>query len=443
MDADHRRHICVTFSSVLRDCAFSYVGPGVSRTKPHSRWLSARRVVAGKSRTQARHNRSVSRTRVLILGSTGSIGTQALDVIAANPDRFEVVGLAAGGGNPGLLAQQRAETGVTNIAVADDAAAAQVGDVTYAGPDAVTRLVENTEADVVLNALVGALGLKPTLAALATGARLALANKESLVAGGPLVLKAAKPGQIVPVDSEHSAMAQCLRGGTPDEVAKIVLTASGGPFRGWTAARLEDVTPEQAGAHPTWSMGPMNTLNSASLVNKGLELIETHLLFGVPYDSIEVVVHPQSIVHSMVTFTDGSTLAQASPPDMKLPIALALGWPSRVPQAALACDFSTASTWDFEPINAEVFPAVDLAREAGRKGGCLTAVYNAANEEAAAAFLAGRIRFPAIVRTIAEVLRAADQWAAAPATVEDVLDAQHWARDWAKGAVSREVVTTK
>jgi 1-deoxy-D-xylulose-5-phosphate reductoisomerase len=380
---------------------------------------------------------------VLILGSTGSIGTQALEVIAANPDRFEVVGLAAGGGNPELLARQRAETGVTNIAVADDTAAAQVGDVTHAGPDAATRLVENTDADVVLNALVGALGLKPTLAALATGARLALANKESLVAGGPLVLKAAKPGQIVPVDSEHSAMAQCLRGGTPDEVAKIVLTASGGPFRGWKAERLDDVTPEQAGAHPTWSMGPMNTLNSASLVNKGLELIETHLLFGVPYDRIDVVVHPQSIVHSMVTFTDGSTLAQASPPDMKLPIALALGWPSRVPNAALCCDFSTASTWEFEPLDAAVFPAVELARQAGSKGGCLTAVYNAANEEAAAAFLAGRIGFPAIVRTIAEVLRAADQWAAAPATVEDVLDAQHWARDRAKGAVSREVVTTK
>ncbi len=390
-----------------------------------------------------RHNGSVSRTRVLILGSTGSIGTQALDVIAANPDRFEVVGLAAGGGNPGLLAQQRAETGVTNIAVADEAAADQVGDVPYAGGDAVTRLVENTEADVVLNALGGALGRKPTLATLATGARLALANKESLVAGGPLVIKAAKPGQIVPVDSEHSAMAQCLRGGTGDEVAKIVLTASGGPFRGWPADRLDDVTPEQAGAHPTWSMGPMNTLNSASLVNKGLELIETHLLFGIPYDRIEVVVHPQSIVHSMVTFTDGSTLAQASPPDMKLPIALALGWPARVPHAALACDFTTASTWDFEPLDAAVCPAVDLAREAGSRGGCLTAVYNAANEEAAAAFLAGRIRFPAIVRTIAEVLRAADQWAAEPATVEDVLDAQHWARDRAKGAVSREVVTTK
>jgi 1-deoxy-D-xylulose-5-phosphate reductoisomerase len=380
---------------------------------------------------------------VLILGSTGSIGTQALEVIAANPDRFEVVGLAAGGGNPGLLAQQRAETGVSNIAVADEAAAAQVGDVIYAGPDAVTRLVENTEADVVLNALVGALGLKPTLAALATGARLALANKESLVAGGPLVLKAAKPGQIVPVDSEHSAMAQCLRAGTPDEVAKIVLTASGGPFRGWTADRLEDVTPEQAGAHPTWSMGPMNTLNSASLVNKGLELIETHLLFGIPYDRIDVVVHPQSIVHSMVTFTDGSTLAQASPPDMKLPIALALGWPSRVPHAALASDFSAASTWEFEPLDADVFPAVELAREAGSKGGCLTAIYNAANEEAAESFLARRIGFPAIVRTIAEVLRAADQWAAEPATVEDVLDAQRWARERAKGAVSREVVTTK
>ncbi|MGB3231412.1 MAG: 1-deoxy-D-xylulose-5-phosphate reductoisomerase [Mycobacterium sp.] len=378
------------------------------------------------------------RLRVLILGSTGSIGTQALDVIAANPERFEIVGLAAGGGNPDLLAQQRSRTGVTNIAVADPAAAQIVGDVAYTGPDAVTQLVEDTEADVVLNALVGALGLKPTLAALASGARLALANKESLVAGGPLVLRAAAPGQIVPVDSEHSALAQCLRGGTADEVAKLVLTASGGPFRGWSAARLENVTPEQAGAHPTWSMGPMNTLNSASLVNKGLELIETHLLFGVDYDRIDVVVHPQSIVHSMVTFTDGSTLAQASPPDMKLPIALALGWPARVAGAASACDFSTAVTWEFEPLDSDVFPAVDLAREAGRGGGCLTAVYNAANEEAAEAFLAGRIPFPAIVRTVEDVLRAADQWSAEPATVEDVLDAQLWARDRARGAVERE-----
>lgn len=374
-----------------------------------------------------------------MLGSTGSIGTQALEVIAANPDRFEVVGLAAGGTRPALLNRQRAETGVSRVAVADPAAAAVLGDVTFSGPEALTRLVETTEADVVLNALVGALGLKPTLAALHTGARLALANKESLVAGGPLVLQAARPGQIVPVDSEHSALAQCLRGGAPDEVAALVLTASGGPFRGWSSADLESVTPEQAGAHPTWSMGPMNTLNSASLVNKGLEVIETHLLFGIPYDRIDVVVHPQSIVHSMVTFTDGSTIAQASPPDMKLPIALALGWPSRVPGVALPCDFGTASTWQFEPLDAAVFPAVELARQAGEAGGCLPAVYNAANEEAAAAFLNGRIGFPAIVETIADVLSAADQWAAEPATVEDVLDAQRWARTRAGRAVERVV----
>ena len=378
----------------------------------------------------------VTSRSVAILGSTGSIGTQALEVIAANPDRFEIVGLAAGGANADLLGAQRAQTGVTNVAVADERAAQALGEIPYAGPDAATRIVEETDADVVLNALVGALGLRPTLAALDRGARLALANKESLIAGGPLVLKAAAPGQIVPVDSEHSALAQCLRSGTPDEVARLVLTASGGPFRGWTAEALDAVTPEQAGAHPTWSMGPMNTLNSASLVNKGLELIETHLLFGIPYDRIDVVVHPQSIVHSMVTFTDGSTIAQASPPDMKLPIALALGWPARVPAAASACDFSTASTWHFEPLDNAVFPAVDLARQAGTTGGCMTAVYNAANEESAAAFLSGRITFPAIVRTVAEVLHAADRWAAEPATVDDVLAAQDWARDRARAAMS-------
>ncbi len=379
---------------------------------------------------------SANRIRILILGCTGSIGTQALEVIAANPDRFEVVGLAAGGGNPDLFARQRAETGVTNVAIADVGVAERMGEVTFSGPDASTRLVENTEADVVLNALVGALGLQPTLAALASGARLALANKESLVAGGPLVLKAASPGQIVPVDSEHSALAQCLRAGRSDEVAKLVLTASGGPFRGWSVADLESVTPEQAGAHPTWNMGPMNTLNSASLVNKGLELIETHLLFGVPYDRIDVVVHPQSIVHSMVTFADGSTIAQASPPDMKLPISLALGWPDRVSGAASACDFSTASSWEFEPLNGAVFPAVDLACHAGKLGGCMTAVYNAANEEAAGAFLDGRIRFPAIVRTIGEVLHAAGQWAAEPATVDEVLDAQQWARHRVRSVIA-------
>jgi 1-deoxy-D-xylulose-5-phosphate reductoisomerase len=386
------------------------------------------------------------RLRVLVLGSTGSIGTQALEVIAANPDRFEVVGLAAGGANLDTLLRQRAETGVTNIAIADDRAAQLAGhflkeDVPFRGPEAATRLVEETDADVVLNALVGALGLRPTLAALQSGTRLALANKESLIAGGPLVLAAAKPGQIVPVDSEHSALAQCLRGGEPDEVAKLVLTASGGPFRGWTATDLESVTPAQAGAHPTWSMGPMNTLNSASLVNKGLELIETHLLFGIPYDRIEVVVHPQSIVHSMVTFIDGSTIAQASPPDMKLPISLALGWPRRVPGAAAHCDFSTASTWEFEPLDADVFPAVELARQAGQIGGCMTAVYNAANEEAAEAFLKGRIGFPAIVGTITDVLHGADQWAPSPATVDDVLDAQRWARERAQRAIQTGTAT--
>lgn len=373
--------------------------------------------------------------KVLLLGSTGSIGTQALEVIAANPDRFEVVGLAARGGNTALLAEQMAATGTRNAAVADPAAA-QALDLELGGPDAATELVRRTEADVVLNALVGSLGLGPTLATLEAGTRLALANKESLVAGGSLVTRAAAPGQIVPVDSEHSALAQCLRGGRAEEVSRLVLTASGGPFRGWTAEMLESVNPSEAKTHPTWSMGPMNTLNSASLVNKGLELIETHLLFGVPYARIDVTVHPQSIVHSMVTFTDGSTLAQASPPDMKLPIALALGWPDRVPGAAAACDFGTASTWTFEPVDDEVFPAVRLARQAGAAGGSVTAVYNAANEVAVQAFLDGRISFPAIVRTVTRAVEAADRWQAEPDTLDDVLAADRWARRYAADIIA-------
>ena len=376
---------------------------------------------------------SNSARRVLLLGSTGSIGTQALQVIAANPGCFRVVGLAAGGADIDAVAAQVRATGIRSVAIADRAAAARLrqqltGVDVLDGPDAATQLVQSTPADVVLNGLVGSLGLRPTLAALATGARLALANKESLVAGGPLVTAAAAPDQIVPVDSEHSALAQCLRGGTASEVARLVLTASGGPFRGWSAAQLADVTPEQAGAHPTWSMGPMNTLNSATMVNKGLELIEAHLLFDVPYDRIDVTVHPQSIVHSMVTFTDGCTLAQASPPDMRLPIALALGWPDRIVGAATACDFSTASTWDFEPLDDAVFPAVNLARAAGTGGGCLPAVFNAANEEAAGAFLAGAIGFPEIVRTIEAVLAAAGDFATPPSTVDEVLAAEGWAR---------------
>lgn len=385
-----------------------------------------------------RHNERVSDiVKVLLLGSTGSIGTQALEVIAANPDRFEVVGLAARGGNTALLAQQMAATGTRNVAVADPAAAAQL-DLELAGAAAVTELVRRTEADVVLNALVGSLGLEPTLATLQSGTRLALANKESLVAGGSLVTRAAAPGQIVPVDSEHSALAQCLRGGRADEVDRLVLTASGGPFRGWTTEMLESVNPAEAKTHPTWSMGPMNTLNSASLVNKGLELIETHLLFGVPYDRIDVTVHPQSIVHSMVTFTDGSTLAQASPPDMKLPIALALGWPDRVPGAAASCDWGTVATWTFEPVDSAVFPAIDLARRAGEAGGSVTAVYNAANEVAVQAFLDGKIRFPEIVRTVAAAVEAADQWRPEPTSLAEVLAADTWARDFARGRVDRD-----
>ena len=265
---------------------------------------------------------------------------------------------------------------------------------------------------------------------------MALANKESLVAGGALVLAAAGPDQIVPVDSEHSAIAQCLRAGTAAEVDRLVLTASGGPFFGWGAAALEDVTPEQAGKHPTWSMGPMITLNSATLVNKALEVIEAHLLFGVPYERIDVTVHRQSIVHSMVTFIDGATVAKASPPSMKLPIALALGWPDRIAGASTPCDFSSAATWTFEPVDNAVFPAIDLARHAGTRGGSLTAVFNAANEAAADGFFAGAITFPRIVGIIEEVLAAADQWTEDPGTVDDVLAADAWARERARVLVA-------
>ncbi|MGH3879453.1 MAG: 1-deoxy-D-xylulose-5-phosphate reductoisomerase, partial [Actinophytocola sp.] len=301
-----------------------------------------------------------------------------------------------------------------------------------AGPDAVAELIDTTPADIVLNAVTGSLGLEPTLRALATGATLALANKESLIAGGPLVLRAAKPGQIVPVDSEHSAIAQCLRGGQTREVDRLVLTASGGPFRGRRSADLTDVTVADAMAHPTWDMGPVVTINSATLVNKGLELIEAHLLFDVPYERIDVVVHPQSVIHSMVTFTDGSTLAQASPPDMRLPISLALGWPDRVPGAARPNTWDTASAWTFEPLDDDNFPAVRLARQAGEAGGCLPAIYNAANEEAVTAFTEGNTAFTDIVETVHQVLDAADGWHGEPSGVEEVLAAERWARAQAR-----------
>jgi 1-deoxy-D-xylulose-5-phosphate reductoisomerase len=384
----------------------------------------------------------MSQRSVLVLGSTGSVGTQALDVIAAHPDRFVVAGLAAGGGDLGLLARQARDHGVRRVAVAraDSAAALRelLPDVeVLAGPDAATELTATAGADTVLNAITGSVGLGPTLAALASGATLALANKESLVAGGALVTGAAAPGQIVPVDSEHSALAQCLRGGRVDEVDRLVLTASGGPFRGRQRAELAGVTVAEALAHPTWAMGPVVTINSANLVNKGLELIEAHLLFDVPYERIDVVVHPQSIVHSMVTFVDGSTLAQASPPDMKLPIALALGWPDRLPGAAASCRWDAAQSWTFEPLDDDAFPGVRLARAAGTVGGCLPAVLNAANEEAVAAFVAGALPFPGICEVLEGVLDAADAWHADPATVAEVLAAEQWARAHAREAVSR------
>ena len=384
----------------------------------------------------------IVRKRILILGSTGSIGTQALEVIADNPEKFEVVGIAAGGGQPDLLIRQAQALNLPpeRVAVADRKAAPAIqevlGGAVISGPDAAKSLVENVEADTVLNALVGSLGLSATLAALASGTQLALANKESLVAGGQLVLDMAKPGQLVPVDSEHSAMAQCLLAGTRPEVARLVLTASGGPFRGWKREEMWTVTPEQAAAHPTWSMGQMNTLNSATLVNKGLELIEASLLFSIPAERIDVTVHKQSIIHSMVTFVDGATIAQASPPSMKLPISLALDWPNRVPEAQPALDFTQSFSWDFEPVDDATFPAVQCARDVVTRGGTWPAIYNAANEEAAAAFLSGRIVFPQIMDVVEEVLEHADGFAGVPSTVEDVLASEAAARAKAHDVMS-------
>ncbi len=358
---------------------------------------------------------------VVILGSTGSIGTQALDLVRAHPDRFRVVGLTAGGSNPGLFEQQVAEF-----------APAVHGLGETASVEAATH-----PCDVVLNGITGAVGLRPTLAALDAGRTLALANKESLIMGGPLVLERAKPGQIVPVDSEHSALAQCLRGGRADEVRRLVLTASGGPFRGRSRDDLAAVSVEDALAHPTWDMGPVVTINSATLVNKGLEVIEAHLLFGVPFDRIEVVVHPTSVVHSMVEFVDGSTLVQASPPTMLIPIALGLAWPDRVPDAAPAVDWTRSETWEFHPLDEEAFPAVSLARAAGTRGGTAPAVYNAANEVCVQAFRDGRLPFIEIVPVVADVLAAHDVPSEQHLTVDDVLAADAWSRRTAADLLTR------
>ena len=390
--------------------------------------------------------------RVVIVGSTGSIGAQALDVIRDNRDRFSVVGLAAGGERVELLASQALEFGVEVVDVAHAPAAQDLQLALYAaaengghdrGSFALPKVVAGSAAaaevagwpcDVVLNGVTGSIGLAPTLAALHAGSTLALANKESLIVGGPLVKRAAAPGQIVPVDSEHSALAQCLRGGRTDEVSRLILTASGGPFRGRSREELADVTPEQALAHPTWTMGPVVTINSATLVNKGLELIEAHLLFDVPLDRIDVVVHPQSVVHSMVEFVDGSTLVQASPPDMRLPIALGLAWPDRIPEVAKACDWSQPERWDFLPVDGEAFPAVEVARKAAVAGHTAPAVYNAANEECVTAFMSENLPFLSIVDTVALVLDehlgdlASQPTLEEPLTLDDVLGAEAWAR---------------
>lgn len=387
------------------------------------------------------HNGSVK--NVLILGSTGSIGTQAVEVIRDNRDQFNVVGLATGGNNPDVVIEQALEFGLSadQIAVRNiegaKAVSKALGGYVITGDTCASALVDSQPADIVLNALVGSAGLPATLETLKNGATLALANKESLVAGGRIVLDAAAPGQIVPVDSEHSAMAQALRSGSSGEVARYVLTASGGPFRGKTRDELMDVTPDQAVAHPTWSMGTMNSLNSATMVNKGLELIEASLLFDVDPDLIDVTVHPQSVVHSMVTFTDGATIAQASPPSMKLPISLALGWPDRVAGAQQALDFTQAFEWSFEPLDDDAFPAVKLARQATKQGDPYPAIYNAANEAATDAFFAGRIRFPQIVDLIAEVLDGAGSYATTPGDVYDIMRIEARAREQVGNAVAR------
>jgi 1-deoxy-D-xylulose-5-phosphate reductoisomerase len=355
--------------------------------------------------------------RVMILGSTGSIGTQALEVIAANRDRFQVVGLSAGT-NRALLADQAAAFGVADTAL---------------GADESEQLVSSVRADVVLNGITGSIGLGCTLAVLATDATLALANKESLICGGELVKRAAAPGQIVPVDSEHSAIAQALRSGTAAEVRRLVLTASGGPFRGRSRESLSGVTPREALAHPTWDMGLVVTTNSATLINKGLEVIEAHLLFDVPYDRIEVTVHPQSIVHSMVEFVDGSTLAQASPPDMRLPISLGLDWPNRVPGVGTPLDWTTSHSWTFEPLDVEAFPAVNLAKAVGRAGGTYPAAFNAANEQAVQAFHAGKLGYLGIVDTVAAVV---DAHEAGELSLPGIAEAERWARELADQLVA-------
>lgn len=390
----------------------------------------------------------MTRRRVVVLGSTGSIGTQTLEVLRAHGDRFEVVGLSAGSDGD-KLARQADACRVTRVALGDREAARSLAAArpdleVLDGPEGIVELAAS-DAELCLNGITGAIGLEPTLAALRAGTAVALANKESLIVGGDLVVAAAdkaggKDTHLLPVDSEHSALLQCLRGGRRDEVARLILTASGGPFRGWDLDRLAHATPAEALAHPTWRMGPVITINSATLMNKGLELIEAHLLFDCPWDRLDVVVHPQSVVHSLVEFVDGSSLAQLSPPDMRLPIQVALSWPDRLPEAFTTCDWTAPQSLTFEPVDRTSFRALDLAEEAGRRRGTFPAVMNAANEVAVDAFLAGTTGFLTIAGIVEATMEAWDRTGpGTPSDLDDVLAADDWARDHAGRLLAGEV----
>jgi 1-deoxy-D-xylulose-5-phosphate reductoisomerase len=380
--------------------------------------------------------------RLVILGSTGSIGTQALDVVRRHPDRFEVVGLAAGQSHELLVGQIREfvppVVAVSDEAAAEDLKAALAGfrsvDV-VAGPDAAERLARDAEADMVLNAMVGAVGLSPTLATLQSGKMLALANKESLIVGGELVMDLVKgePDRLVAVDSEHAALAQCLRGERREDLRRVVITASGGPFRGWSREELARASVKEALAHPTWNMGPKITVDSATLMNKGLEVVEAHFLFGLEYDQIDVVIHPQSIVHGLAEFADGSTIAQLSMPDMRLPIQLALAYPDRLDLGIERLDLASLGRLTFGPVDREAFPALDLAYRAGRLGATYPAVMNAANEVAVHAFLDGRIPLPMIPEITGAVLD--DHEPASVVSLVTLGRADTWARDRATALI--------
>ena len=337
---------------------------------------------------------------VVVLGSTGSIGVQALEIVAAHPNKFRLVGLSGGRKNPQLLMEQAKKFNVP--IVGSMAPAPKTSGVQVIDGDNSSIEIAALPCDIVLNGITGSIGLGPTLSALGVGNKVALANKESLVAGGDLVMKFGAD-KIIPVDSEHSAIFQALLAGKVSDVKKLILTASGGPFR--NRADLSDVTVADALNHPTWSMGEVVTINSATLLNKGLEIIEAHYLFGLDYENIEAVIHPQSVVHSLVEYVDGSTIAQASPPNMKGPIAYALSYPERINKATAAIDWSKSHTWEFSPVDNEKYPAIELAKRCGQVGAGLPAVYNAANEVAVAAFLAGQIKFTAIIDTVESVVQ--------------------------------------